>query len=90
MRTSVVVICGTLIFLIMAAYTHNKGSFLLSNKSKESIAQALVTVCGQTIELKRIQPSNSASGSYDVKSDSHYDVRVEFDSGKNSERKLAM
>lgn len=88
MRASIVVICGTLTFLIMAACTHNKGSFLLLNKSKESIARALVTVCGQTIELKSIKPTNSASGSYEVKSDSHYDVRVEFDSGRKLRKEI--
>lgn len=45
-----------------------------------------MTICGQTIELKDIQPTKSALGSYKVKSDSHYDVRVEFQSGKKLQR----
>ncbi len=73
---------AALISLVMASCTPNKGDFLLTNKSNETIARATVSVCNQTIELNGIQPNKSASGFYEVRSDSHYDVTVEFGSGK--------
>jgi hypothetical protein len=88
MRVSMVVISAALPFLVMASCMSNKGSFLLVNKAKEPIARAVVTVCGQTIEFKAIQPTKSASGSYQIKSDSHYDVRVEFESGRNLHKEI--
>ncbi len=88
MRVSVIAISAAFAVFVMASCAYNKGSFLLINKAKEPIAQALVTICGQTIELKDIQPTKSASGSYKVKSDSHYDIRVEFQSGKKLQREV--
>jgi hypothetical protein len=88
MRVSVIAISAALPFLILVSCMTNKGNFLLVNKAKEPIARALVTVCGQTIEFKAIQPSKSASGSYEVKSDSHYDVRAEFESGRKLQKEI--
>lgn len=81
MRDLAMVICIAFVVIVMTSCVAYKGSFLLINRAKEPIARALVTICEQTIELKDIQPTKSASGSYDVKSDSHYDVMVEFRSG---------
>jgi hypothetical protein len=41
-----------------------------------------VTVCGETIELKQILPGQGRQGAYRVRGDSHYDVRIEFQSGR--------
>lgn len=75
-------------FLGMVSFGANKGFVLLVNMAKEPIVRALVTVCAQTIELKNIQPTESALGSYKVKSDSHYDIRVEFQSGKKLQKEM--
>lgn len=76
-------IIGTIIaVLLVVSCTANKGNFSLVNKTKEPITRASVLICGQKIELKDIRPSGRASGSYEVKSDSHYTVEVEFLSGK--------
>lgn len=77
-----------LVCLVMVACDSYKGSFLLRNNSKESIARVQVLVCGQTIELKEIQPGKSRTGVYKVRSDSHYDVRVEFDSGRKLQKEV--
>ena len=58
-----------------------KETSLLVNKAKEPIARASVAICGQTIEMKDIQPNTSAAGSYEVKCESHYTIQVEFQSG---------
>ncbi len=73
---------------IMISCAKNTGTFVLINKANESIAQASVTVCGQTINMKDIPPTKSGQGSYEVKSDSHYDVIVEFESGKKLQKPL--
>lgn len=82
MKHSAYCIGAIIAALLVTSCTTGKGNFSLINKAKEPIARALVTICGQTIELRNIDPSNSAAGSYHVKSDSHYTIEVEFQSGK--------
>lgn len=71
-----------IVSLLLISCTSNKGNFSLVNKSNESITHASVTICGKKIEFTNIQPGESESGSYDVKSDSHYTIEIEFQSGK--------
>ncbi len=77
-------IAAAFLILGMASCGNNTGSFLLLNKASEPIARILVNICGQSIEFKDVNPAHSASGSFKVKSDSHYKIEVEF----QSERKL--
>lgn len=72
--------------LLLTSCTTNKGQFSLINKSTEPIVQASVEICGQMIRMTNIQPGNSASGSYEVRADSHYTIQVEFQSGKRLRR----
>ena len=88
MRVPMIAIGAILSVCLNASCLTNKGEFLLVNKGNEPVLRALVTVCGQTVELNGIQPTKSASGSYRVKSDSQYDVRIEFESGKKLEKKI--
>jgi len=88
MRILIIAISAVFTIFIMTSCIANKGSFLLVNKSRETISRGLVTVCGQTIELKEIQPTESATGSYKVKSDSHYDIAIEFQSGKKIHKEI--
>jgi hypothetical protein len=74
--------------LVMASCGTNKGTFLLVNKADEPIARASVMVCGQTIKLNDIQPTQSAQGFYKVKSDSHFNITVEFQSGKKLQKEI--
>jgi hypothetical protein len=76
------------VFVLSSCIVANKGSFLLLNEAKESISRGTVSICGQTIELKDIQPTQSAPGSYEVRSDSHYDIKIEFQSGKKLRKEL--
>lgn len=86
MRHPVLGVAATIAALFLISCTTNKGSFSLVNKTKEPIARASVAICGQTIELKDIQPNKSAAGSYEVKFDSHYTIQVEFQSGKKLQK----
>jgi hypothetical protein len=74
--------------LVIGSCETNKGSFLLINNSEESISKASVKVCGQTIELKNIPPSESAKGTYQVKSDSHFDIIIDFKNGKKLQKQI--
>ena len=58
------------------------GTFSVANNASETITQVTVSICGQTIELSDIKPKESVSSSFEVTSDSHYVVRVEFRSGR--------
>ena len=58
----------------------------LSGLLRTRLARASVAICGQTIELRDIQPNTSVAGSYEVKSDSHYTIKVEFQSGKRLQK----
>lgn len=88
MRFNLVAVSAALIWIVTASCTSNKGQTKLVNKAKETITRAVVLVCGQTIELKSIQPTKSAFGFYEVKADSHYDVKVEFQSGSKLHKEI--
>jgi hypothetical protein len=66
----------------------NKGSILILNRASEPISRGIVSVCGQTIEWRDIAPAKSAGGSYKVKSDSYYDISIEFQSGRKLRKEL--
>ena len=86
MKHSVLGISAAIVALLLTSCTPNKGSFSLINNANEPIARASVTICSQTIEFKGIQPNKSAAGSYEVRSDSHYEIRIEFQSGKKLQK----
>ena len=60
----------------------NKGSFTLVNDAGEPIALASVRVCGQLIELRGVPVGQRVEGRYRVRSDSHYTIEIEFQSGR--------
>jgi len=88
MRIPLTIVSLVSTLLIMISCTANQGSFFLINHAKEPISHAIVVVCGQTVELNDIQPTKNAQGSYKVNSDSHYDIKIEFQSGKKLEEKM--
>lgn len=63
----------------------SQGKFTIVNKANEPIVQASVVVCGQTMELRNIQPGDVATGSYKVNCEGHFIILVEFASGKKIE-----
>lgn len=88
MRHFVPGVVATMAVLFLISCTNSKGSFSLVNKTDEPIARASVTICGQTIQLRDIQPNSNAVGSYEVKFDSHYTIQVEFQSGKTLQKEM--
>lgn len=87
MKKYLISICIAFLIIAITSCT-NKGSFLFVNKTKEPILRCIVYVCGQTIELKDIKPTKSALGTYEVKTDSHYEISIEFQSGKKIRKEL--
>ncbi len=86
MKLSLLII-GTIIVTLFVIFfiisSNNKGQFSLKNNASETISFASITICNQTIKLMNIQPGENVSGSYDVKSDSHYTIKIELQSGKS-------
>ena len=82
----VFILIGSIIVLFSSSCTTNEGAFELKNKTNELILRASVSICGQTIDFKNIKPGKSGKGSFKVKTDSHYIIWVEFESGKSLEK----
>lgn len=61
---------------------------MLLNKASESISRVSISICGQTIRMSEIQFGGTAQGSYEVTSDSHYTISVEFYSGKKIQKDI--
>ena len=79
---------GVIITALFVGCTPNRGSFSLINKAGEPITYASVTICGQKIELTDLLPNEIASGAYEVTSDSHYSIAVQFQSGKALQQEI--
>jgi hypothetical protein len=86
-RFILMIIVGMTALSLLSCGT-NKGSFTLVNKSKESISSASISICGQTQQFMNIRPNDKISAFYRIKSDSHYAVQVEFQSGKKLQSEL--
>jgi hypothetical protein len=79
---------GTIVVGVLAACTPNEGRFVIKNNAAEPIVRASVLICGQTEHFEQIDVRQMKTGTYHVTTDSHYDVKVEFRSGRILERKL--
>lgn len=69
-------------------FSPNTGVFLLSNNSSETITSAQVSVCGQTFNYNEMLNGEYGFSRYHVTSDSHYDVKVIFSSGRTIEDEI--
>ena len=61
------------------------GVVLLSNESSETIASVQVSVCGQLFSFPDVSEGKYVHARYDVASDSHYEIKVSFRSGRTLE-----
>jgi hypothetical protein len=60
----------------------------ITNSSNETIQTVRLSVCGQELETSDIHPGESRTFKYGVRSDSHYDLLVTFQSGKELKTSL--
>ena len=64
------------------------GEVIIMNSARESIESGQVEVCGQRFELGDIGQGKTKVVQYKVKSDSHFEIIVEFVSGRKMSKKL--
>jgi hypothetical protein len=69
------------LFAVLAFRT-NRGDFSLENRAREAIARAAVQICHQKFEFGEIPPGEARTATFKIRTDSHYDVAVEFKSGR--------
>ncbi len=75
-------------FLILGGcFSKNKGVLNLVNRSNESISRLNVSICNETLEFLNLKSGAVVSGSYTIKGDCHFEITVQFDSGKKIEKK---
>ena len=86
---------GIACFLLVSWYSisigfSDDGQVLILNAATESIKNGQLEVCGQKFLFGEIEQGNTKAIHYKVRSDSPYKLEVEFHSGKNWKRNLAM
>lgn len=74
--------------LLLSSCAEHKGEFVLLNKSSETITEATVSICGQTLTFERVQSGGSVNGTYTVTSDSHFTIHVEFEDGSEMTKEI--
>jgi len=80
---------GLVFVVIFAIWSlSNKGDVSIANQAAEPIRDGIIEVCKQRFEFGEIKPNESKQIHYKVKSDSDYDVTIEFASGKKLTRRL--
>jgi len=69
-------------------FTPDVGVVLLSNESSEMITSVQVSVCGQPFSFSDVSEGKHVLARYDVASDSHYEIKVSFRSGRTVEGEI--
>lgn len=68
--------------VIFALGSSNKGEVSIVNQAAEPIRDGTIEICRHRFTVGEIRPNESKQIHYKVRSDSHYDVTIEFASGK--------
>jgi hypothetical protein len=58
------------------------GTFTLSNRGSEPIKRASVSICGHAFDLANVDPGTSIEKVFNVTTDSHFVIDIEFRSGR--------
>jgi hypothetical protein len=74
--------------LIVTGCSNHRGGFELINNSGQAIAKAEITVCKQKIEFRGVPMGQRTQGHYQIRGDSHYDLKITFESGRKMEGNL--
>ncbi|SKA94806.1 hypothetical protein SAMN02745704_02619 [Paucidesulfovibrio gracilis DSM 16080] len=69
-------------------FTPDVGVVLLSNESSETIASIQVSVCGQLFNFPDVSEQKYVLARYGVTSDSHYEIKARFLSGRTVEGEI--
>ena len=89
-KTIIIAIGCALLLSVCAAVwlSDNRGEVNITNNSAERINHIEIEVCNQQFKLENIGIGESKLIRYEVKSDSHYRINVEFASGKKLEEEI--
>ena len=79
---------GFLFFIGYCVRADNEGRFTLVNKANQEIIKIVVEVCDQRFVLEELKQGETLVVHFMVKADSHYDIYVEFASGKMLTKKI--
>jgi hypothetical protein len=74
--------------LLLIGCESNEGQFLLSNQSNEVIAKAEIKVGKQLFEFTDIVVGDEFTESYSVLVDSHYEIKITFESGESFQKSI--
>jgi hypothetical protein len=84
--TGILALLGVAIFAF--ARSTNKGEVSIVNEATESIRAGKIVICGHQFEFGELKPREKKQIPYKVRSDSHYDMTVQFAPGKTLTRQV--
>jgi hypothetical protein len=70
------------VLVALWVFRANTGTVILENRALEVVAHAFVEVCGQHLSFDSIPPGENRTATFALGGDSHYDVTVQFASGR--------
>lgn len=83
------IICLLLVFsYFIPVVLSNDGEVQIINSASEPVRSGEIEVCNQRFNLGTIERGKSKTINYKVRSDSHYNLIVEFNSGRNLAKEL--
>jgi hypothetical protein len=69
-------------------FSSHKGEVLIVNQATETVLKGEIEVCKQRFDFQNIKPKERKQILYDVRSDSHYKIEIQFESGKKLTKEL--
>lgn len=86
-------ILGIICFILVSSYfvpvvLSNDGEVQIINSASEPVRSGELEVCNQRFKLGAIERGKSRTINYKVRSDSHYKLMVEFNSGRTLVKEL--
>ena len=75
-----------LALVCLPSCTSPVGKFSIQNKASEAASRIYVLICDQEFIYEDVRPESRVTETYQVVSDSHFVVRVEFEGGREIEK----
>lgn len=94
MKKKILITIGLLVLFAVCSLTamsllrRNQGTVTVINVSSLSLDKVNILICNQRFELSKIKPGEKQRINFKVTSDSHYEVSVQFVSGKKMKQNV--
>jgi len=89
MKRTEICLCVALLTVISCVSCEtNTGTVVVLNKANDMIARVVIKVSGQELTISDLAPSQSSTATYQVRTEGHYSIDVEFRSGKHLQKEL--